>query len=310
MRAGQLPSFLLIGTNKAGTSTLYHVLKTHPQVFLPYKKELHFFNDDTNYAKGAGWYAESFFSGAEGALASGDITPNYLYFGDKVIPRITATYGDAPPRMLVILRDPVARAYSRYWHHRRVDGREPLSFEGVLAAEAERLRADVAGDGARGRFPLAYFRGGLYGEQLERYFAAFPRECFHVMLFDDLQRDFDGTVRDLLAFLGVDATVALEQVRANPASVTRAAGLDSWLRSRSLAGRFVKGVLPDAALSRVRKLFRRLFLRPFTYPPMNPATEQALRARYLPDVLKLEALIGRDLSTWYPREATRDDIRS
>lgn len=310
MSTGRLPSFLLIGTNKSGTSTLYHVLKTHPQVFLPYKKELHFFNDDSNYAKGSDWYAGSFFSGAASAQASGDITPNYLYFGEKVIPRIAATYGDAPPRMVVILRDPVARAYSRYWHHRRVDGREPLSFDEVLAAEAERLRADAAGDAARGRFPLAYFRGGLYGEQLERYFAAFPRERFHVMLFDDLKRDFDGTVRGLLAFLGVDATVAIEAVRANPASVTRAAGLDSWLRSRSLAGRFVKRMLPDAALSGVRKVFRRLFLRPFTYPPMSPATEQALRARFLPDVQKLEALIGRDLSAWYPREAARDDIRS
>ena len=92
--------------------------------------------------------------------------------------------------------------------------------------------------------------------------------------------------------------------------MTRAAGLDAWLRSRSLAGRFVKGVLPDAALSGVRKLFRRLFLRSFTYPPMNPVTEQALRARYLPDVVRLETLIGRDLSAWHPRPPAQDDIRS
>ena len=90
MSAGQLPSFLLIGTNKSGTSTLYHLPKTHPQLFLPYKKELHFFNDDSNYAKGTGWSAESFSSGAANAAASGDITPNYLYFGEKVIPRIAA----------------------------------------------------------------------------------------------------------------------------------------------------------------------------------------------------------------------------
>ena len=97
------------------------------------------------------------------------------------------------------------------WHHRRVDWREPLSFEEVLVTETERLRVDAAGDAARGRFPLAYFRGGLYGEQLGRYLEAFPRECFHVMLFDDLQRDFDGTVRGLLAFLGVDSSVAIEE---------------------------------------------------------------------------------------------------
>ena len=295
-----LPSFLVIGTNKAGTTTLYDVLKTHPQVFLPFRKELHYFNNDLNYAKGVDWYVQSFFKDAAGFPARGDITPAYLYWGDKVIPRIEEVYGNEPPRMIAILRDPVERAYSRYWHQRRVEGREPLSFEAALAAEHERLEEDVHSLGVRGRFSRAYFHGGLYGAQLTRYFSSFPRRAFHIILFHDLQREFAETVRGLLMFLTLDTTVDIAPKQSNPASVLRAPRLNRWLRSRSTAGRIAKQVLSERMLSRVRKALRRPFLTPFSYPAMNPNTERELRQRYLPDLQKLEALIGRDLSCWYP----------
>ncbi len=298
--ARRLPTFLVLGTNKAGTSTLYGVLKQHPQIFLPHRKELHFFNNDLNYVNGVDWYVRSFFRGADAFAASGDITPAYLYWGERVVPRIAAAYGEYPPRMVVILRDPVARAYSRYWHQRRVEGREPLSFDAALAAEPQRLIEDADSLGVRGRFARAYVRGGLYGEQLERFFDIFPRDRFHVILFQDLQRDFDGTIRGLLEFLGVDPTVTITPVHRNPASAMRSPRLNAWLRSRSTVGCFAKRVLSGRMLSRVRKALRRPFLTPSTYPPMNPETEQMLRRRYLPDIRKLEALIGRDLAEWYP----------
>jgi Sulfotransferase domain len=300
-----LPTFLVIGTNKAGTTSLYASLAKHPEIFLPYKKELHFFNSDPDYAKGLDAYAE-LFAGAAGFRARGDITPAYLYWGDKVIPRIEEVYGDEPPRMVVILRDPVERAYSRYWHRRRVDGREPLSFEDALAAEERRLLEDAPSLGVRGRFPRAYFRGGLYGEQLERYFSHFPRECFHVMLFEDLRRDFVATARGLLTFLGVDADVPVVPAHENPASRMRAPKLEAWLRSRSSVARVARRALPDRMRSRVYRAVQRVFLTPLSYPPMNAVTEDALRRRYLPDIRKLEALIARDLPDWYPK-ATRPD---
>jgi hypothetical protein len=297
----RLPTFLVIGTNKAGTTSLYDVLKGHPQVFLPYKKELHFFNSDLNYAKGVDWYIHSFFDNAAGFPARGDITPSYLYWGDKVVPRIEEVYGHEPPRMIAILRDPVERAYSRYWHQRRLAGREPLSFEDALTAEAERIQGDAHSQGRRGLFARAYFGGGLYGAQLDRYFSSFPRENFHIILFHELNREFVQTIRGVLAFLHLDTAVAIAPTRSNPAAVLRAPRLNRWLRSRSLVGRVAKAVLSDRMLSWGRKALRKPFLTPSAYPPINPATEQQLRQRYLPDIQKLEGLIGRDLSSWYPR---------
>jgi hypothetical protein len=298
---GSLPTFLVIGTNKAGTTTLYDVLKRHPQVFLPYRKELHFFNNDANYAKGVDWYVRSFFRKAAGYPARGDVTPAYLYWGARVIPRIQHVYGGDPPRMIAILRDPVERAYSRYWHQRRLADREPLSFEEALTAEPERLRLDAQTFGVRGRFPRAYFSGGLYAEQLGRYFDHFPRDSFHVMLFDDLRRDFAGSIRNLLAFLGLDTSIEVPDTRSNRASAMRAPRLNTWLRSRSGVGRVARRMLSERMLSNVRRALRRPFLKPFSYPPMDPGIEHELRLRYLADVQKLEALIGRDLSRWYPR---------
>lgn len=305
-----LPTFLIIGTTKAGTSTLYDVLKRHPRIFLPYRKELHFFNDDHNYARGLEWYA-AFFKGAAGFPVRGDVTPAYLYWGDKVIPRIKAIYDrQPPPQMIVTLRDPVERAYSRYWHQRRVEDREPLSFEDALAAEDGRLRDDAHGLAVRGRFAQAYFKGGLYADQLAAYFDQFPRERFHVFLSHDLSTDFAGTIRGLLGFLGLDADIDLTPTRSNPASAMRASGLNRWLRSRRAIGRLVKRYAPDRGLSLVRKALRRPFLVPVSTPPMNPDTEQELRRRYLPDVRRLEILIGRDLSAWYPTDARPTPIRA
>lgn len=295
-----LPTFLVLGTNKAGTGTLDTVLRRHPDVFLPFRKEVHFFNDDVNYGKGAAWYIETFYASSAGAVARGDITPSYLYFGDKVVPRIAEVYGDRPPRMVVILRDPVARAYSRYWHGRRLAVNEPLSFEDALAAEDERLAAEETGLLARGRFRYAYYRGGLYSEQLARYFDRFARDLFHIMLVDDLARDFDATVRALFTFLGVDATVPVLAVRSNAARAGRAAGVEQWIRSQSWLGRLVRPHLSPRMLSYARKALRAPFRTTSAYPPMDPATEAALRARYLPEIERLERLIDRDLSAWYP----------
>lgn len=295
-----LPTFLVVGTNKASTTTLYAVLKQHPEVFLPFRKELHFFNNDENYARGVDWYVRTFFAKAEAFTARGDITPAYLYWGEKVIPRVKMVYGNRTPRMVAILRDPVARAYSRYWHERRLDGREPLSFEQAIEAEDNRIRADARTLGVRGRFPHAYFRGGLYGEQLARYFDAFPRDHMHVILFHEMWRDFDGTMRGLLAFLGIDPGVTLAPARRNPASVTNSPKVNGWFRSRSVLGRAARRLLPERAITLARRALRQSFLQAQQYPPIDRVVEQQLRQRYLPDIHVLERLLGRELREWYP----------
>ena len=87
-----LPNFLCVGTQKAGTSTLFEILRQHPDIFLPPEKETHFFYSDGNYAQGASWYKAAFYSDWAGQKVIGDITPEYM-FRKNVPERIKATLG-------------------------------------------------------------------------------------------------------------------------------------------------------------------------------------------------------------------------
>lgn len=294
---GLLPNFLIIGAAKAGTTTLYSSLRRHPEVYFPFKKEMHFFNNDIFYGRGVDWYIRTFFKNARRYTVRGDATPAYLYWGEKVIPRITETYGSQPPRMIAILRDPVERAYSLYWHNRRTT-KEPLSFEAALAAEDDRLARNRDDLRARGKATWAYFRAGLYSEQLERYFDRFPRESFHIMLLDDMKRDFAATTRDLFTFLRVDPDFSIAPSVSNSARTLRNTPIQRFLRATPSIGESLRKVLPVKWLHYFRSAMRHVLYEEFSYAPMDPKTERMLRERYLPDMQHLEKLLGRDLSKW------------
>jgi len=127
------PSFLGIGVQKGGTTTLHTWLSDHPEVFLPQQKELHYYT--LHYGNGIDWYRSHFEEAPAGALV-GEITPYYVFH-----PRaITRSEADNPHRKLILLlRDPVQRCISHYFHARRL-GLEELSLAHALSAETERLK--------------------------------------------------------------------------------------------------------------------------------------------------------------------------
>jgi len=208
-----LPDFLIVGAMKAGTSSLHAHLCPHPQAIVWPRKEVHFFDKD--YARGPYWYRRHFPRRSEVAqreralgkpVAVGEATPCYL-FDPLAAARIAALMPAA--KLIVLLRDPVARAYSHYRHAVR-KGREPLGFLDALAAEDERLqRADAAlarGDtaGALGRRYFSYRARSLYLEQLRRYYDAMPAAQILVLRSEDMFRDPASIVSQATAFLGLD----------------------------------------------------------------------------------------------------------
>ena len=135
---GRLPDFLILGEMKCGSTTLWQLLSKHPRIFFPDEKELHFFNARPDRPLSASDYERCFASSDSDHLL-GEATPNYLFDEDASV-RIHRTIPEA--RLIAILRDPVMRAWSHYWHNVR-RGREPLSFQRALAAEPERIRQNV-----------------------------------------------------------------------------------------------------------------------------------------------------------------------
>src|SRR5205085_5168685 len=132
--------FLCVGTQKGGTTTLYEILKQHPDIFLPQKiKETKFFVYEEKYAKGVQWYEKEFFNEWKNQQAVGEVDPAMM-FEEKSAQRIFDTLGKEV-KLVFIFRNPAARAYSHYLMSQR-KGFEELSFDEALNAESDRLKND------------------------------------------------------------------------------------------------------------------------------------------------------------------------
>jgi Sulfotransferase domain len=207
-----LPDFLILGAQKAGTTALYAYLRWHPEITGPSFKEVSFF--DRHYARGERWYRAHLPARPRGLVARqrrgrwpavGEASPSYL-FHPLAPERVAALLPRA--RLIAVLRDPADRAFSHYQHEVAL-GREPLSFEDALAAEDERMQGEVEHMAldpsyfSEAWWNYTYVTRGRYAEQLERWFAVFPREQLLVLFSDDLLRQPGETYARALAFLGV-----------------------------------------------------------------------------------------------------------
>jgi hypothetical protein len=198
-----LPGFLILGAQKAGTTALYAYLRRHPEITGPSWKEVSFF--DRHWTRGEAWYRGNFPNvwRSRGDLI-GEASPSYLFH--PLAPRRVAELVPAA-KLIVLVRNPVERAYSHYQHEVAL-GREPLSFEEALAAEDERTAGEEARLAAEpGYFSHAWWNytyraRGRYAEQLERWLEVFPREQLLVLPSEELLREPEATHAFVLEFLG------------------------------------------------------------------------------------------------------------
>jgi hypothetical protein len=297
----EFPSFLIIGAAKSGTTVLFDLLGQHPQVFQPFAKEIKFFNNDKNYARGVDWYKNTCFRNSGGFTARGEASPHYLYWGEKVIPRMQETFGSNEVKFIAILRDPVQRAYSQYWQGVQREN-ESLSFKEALEVEPQRLVEMKATLSTIGTLRYAYFGCGCYATQLKPYLHAFPPERFHFLLTDDLKNNLNAAMESVTAFLGIRSNFSFSTQVSNQAYTPRSRRLFRFLESpKGAIGQFLKKfvhLLPEAARYRLRQSIVLANRREAAYPPMNPETERSLRERYRQEMLETQDIIGRDLSTW------------
>ena len=228
----RLPDFLGLGVQKGGTTTLHRLLRTHPGVALAPAKEVHYFT--LHYEQGPRWYGRQF-SAARPDQCCGEITPYYLFH--PAVPR--RVHGLVPHvKLIVLLRDPVERTLSHYFHSRRL-GLEPLGLEAALAAEAGRL-ADaepvLAQPSGRHRSHQenSYLSRSRYERQLPQWRALFPPEQLLVLRSEELfQRPAHGWAR-VQRFLGLEPhplPQAAASLRANPGS-GEAARVPQLMRDR------------------------------------------------------------------------------
>lgn len=292
------PDFFLVGAAKSGTSSLYNYLVQHPFVFMPEPKEPHFFGEwrpPVQEVKGMKEYLR-FFEGVPEDVRAGEASTSYLYSTDAAW-EIKRFRPDA--KIIVILRDPVSRAYSQYWNQVR-EGVEPLDFEEALAAEAERRE--------RGWwYGFHYVEAGRYASQVARYLNLFGRESVRVYLFEDLVQDADAVCDDVFSFLAVEprrtvsVAKAYNQSGAPRSLVVTKAVHKAILLSRALQRQW-RGLVSGGSSLPVDRLKEAkdwiIEKNSGPVPEMNPSTRAELREIYKGDLLRLQELIQRDLNRW------------
>jgi hypothetical protein len=188
-----LPDFIILGTQRGGTTSLYRCISGHPSMVPARHKELHYF--DLNYSKGEAWYRARLPLARPGRV-TGEASP-YLLF-HPLAPGRAAHDLPASTRFVVLLRDPVQRAISHYWHERRLKA-ETEPFDVALALEEERLSGAVEcvlrGERSFAHFHFSYMARGRYAEQLERWFDHVGRDRILVVESESLFADPEVTER-------------------------------------------------------------------------------------------------------------------
>lgn len=207
--AGVLPSFIIIGTQKGGTTSLYDEITSHPCVTPAVTKEVHFF--DVNFGKGLRWYQAFFPSYSQGSkrhskdFITGEASPSYLCH-----PHAARRISEIVPQvqLLVLLRNPVTRAYSHYHHEVRL-GFETLPFAEAIENENERLLgekekmlADETYDSQNYRH-YSYLARGIYIDQVRVWRQLFPDKQILFLKSEDFYKDTTAVMKRVIAFLGL-----------------------------------------------------------------------------------------------------------
>jgi hypothetical protein len=286
----RLPDFLIVGAQKCGTSWLAHQLRGHPELFV-HPRELRYFSDPRNLARGPEWYARQFASAPAGRLL-GEKTPGYMCAGCASVgnPRVHESLHRLLPeaRLLAILRDPVERAVSAYQHHaRRLRLPRGASIDAVLSGRHPDLEARYG-----------FFHRGLYARQLAALRSLFPPERILVLVLEeDVRAAPAAALARVCRFLGVsDAHAFPDRERNVAGSRSTLAGVAKrWLPRQSRLSGWLDRLAPPRA-------------------PQRPsgACRAELRARYAPENEALFQLLGRRIEAWQgpAPEALADPVRS
>ena len=291
------PNFLIIGVQKAGTTSIYNYLRQHPQVYMSPIKETNFLEKDwekvgreQNLYNSNGidtWekYCQ-LFADAKDEIALGEASPNYLFHYKSSLERILKYVPEA--KLIAILRNPIERAYSDYLMHIRDEIGKQLS----LKSEIE-LRP-------RSSFLL---RKGFYHTQLKYYFEHFDKSQIKIYLYDDLKTNPVKLMQDLYSFIGVDNSFFPDMSqKVQTAQIPKSRLVNRLLKKqnpvRSFAAKTLKLFLPESRRQKLRSQLIKLNSDGKEKVELSQEERKMLRNLYNEEIMSLQDLIDRDLSSW------------
>src|SRR5690348_277983 len=196
-----LPNFFIVGTPKAGTTSLYHYLDEHPDIFMSPIKETNYFSYEEIKSQGLFYNEEHIntlaqyeqqFKDAKNESAIGEASVSYLYYA-SVPSKIKEFNPDA--RIIIVLRNPVDRGFSHYLMDKRL-GFVNLSYEDIVWERNIHPKSQL--------YYQQYIGLGQYYEQVKRYLTIFGEKQVKILLYEDIIRDIEKVVKELFMFLNVN----------------------------------------------------------------------------------------------------------
>lgn len=296
-----MPTFIIIGAPRAGTTSLYHYLRQHPQIVMSKIKETNFFaflasQVETNYQirSNSKWHAtsppayEALFESNRNTKAIGEASPLYLYMPSvpnqiyKHIPSV---------KIILILRNPIERAYSAYLKNRR-EGFEARSFKEAVMQEIKSPSRVVTSKNF-------YVRAGFYFEHLQRFLQYFESNQLKIIFQEDLQKNSQLILKSLFEYVQVDNQfIADTSVRFNeslpPMLIKKPSVRQAMKKITSTLRQFIPYKTYFSLLNMKYAINKKLS----TYPAPSTDLKIILRDQYQTDINNLQSYVRRDLSSW------------
>lgn len=311
----KLPDFIVVGANKGGTTSIYHYLQQHPQVYLSPIKEPHYFSKDIDVQLFNREFAQNklqdiqkyvdgdmqeeyhaafirnpeqyrkLFKNVKDEKAVGELSTSYLYSA-VAAEEIKKELGDI--RIIICLRNPVERAYSHYRMNIWTGNNNEFDFYKALLADYHHIPK------AWGNAHL-YVEIGMYYEQVKRYIDMFGRDNVKIIFTEDMRDDAQGVVKELYRFVGVDDQFTADTSKKyNEVYTPKFRNFTYTLNKLGIRTVFKK-LAPQGLKNFIVKV---LFRSKKEKGAISPEAKQFLLEKYTDDIKKLSVLLDKDLSHW------------
>ena len=296
-----LPNFLVVGAAKAGTTSLYHYLKQHPEIYMSPIKEPYFFSFVNQKPNFKGPFDEKvneeiitdlndykkLFANVTDEKSIGECSNSYLYLPEsavnikRYIPKC---------KIIIILRNPIERAYSHYMQSVMLD-HDNLNFEDAIEKEKERLNLNW-------RWHYQYTGQSLYYEQVKRYLDLFGKNKVKIFLFEELKKGSVKIMQEVFSFLEVDNSFVPNIDIYNATGLPKNRILHKFLRHNNVIKNITRPITPNGLRAKIFKFIESKNYSKKKISPIDISTKKMLLNKFKNDILKLQELIHIDLSEW------------